>query len=331
MGKLAIADCYPLLDDGTRSETPDLLYADYNIASCVSQDCVEQEMEPLFRRYAETDVQNRLESSGSQSCDVTRVRVTQQHDNIFVRDNEDSSSIAGVDQTCQDDTLALLEEASLSSDLENLNLLASNVPLNDRCYKDPEMGSSTRLCELDYQNLNEGNANDAVQQSCEALGGSSVYVSFLVHCHLLGDSQTEDPVLIYNDINIGACISPTCTEAETATFYEYLMNEEVDAKLEGGGSQSCTLETMSVEKSHRSNVFASRQRIPESSENGDENGSDSFATMPTPAPYDIAERKPENGESDSELFNSSARCNQTLSVMALIALGSVWCFLSLLL
>jgi hypothetical protein len=302
-------------------------------------------MELLFRKYVEMDVQSQLESSGSQDCDVTFVRVTK-HENIFVHEREETS-ISNVGQTCQDRTLELLEEETLSANLEILNILASDVPLNVRCYSDPEMGVNTRLCELDYQELKEGAANAAVQQSCQELGGSSIYVSFLVYCHLLleDESQTDDPVLIYNDINVAACISPMCTEEESRAFYSYLLNEQVDVKLEGGGSQRCALETIQVEKSHSDNIFASRQRIPLPVDNGNNNegvqyGTDSFAIMPTSPPRDIDQRFSSRSpgisasvdNSVAEVMNSNASCNKMFHQgLGLILMGSLWCTLLLLL
>lgn len=320
------ADCYHRFHNGTVSSTPILLYADYNVGSCVASSCDENTLASLFNKQVEKDVSARLQSSGAQSCQVIRVRVTK-HKNIFSRE-EDNSRIANVGEMCLGRTLELLEDHELASNLQNLNALASSFPLTDRCFADLEKGGGIRRCELDYEELDGGDANLAVHQSCKFLEGEPIFVSFSVVCLPLLDNGLRGsiPVLFYIDTNVAACVSPSCSEGETVNFYTYLVQDEVAKKLEAGGSQECDLSTILIENSNDDTIVDPGGDDVETSKSNTEGmvkyGTDSFTMMPVSSPTDIDEKEPaESSNNDSSEIETK--------VLLIVSAGSQSLLLSL--
>lgn len=286
------ADCFEILEDGSVSETPILLYADYNVGSCVASICKDSDIDSQLYKQVEESVRSRLEDGNNQVCQGVEVGVNLHHDNIFSRE-EDNSRIADVGDVCQDRTIEILEDEKLSPKLEHLNDVASNVPLVDRCFSDPDSKGVARRCELDYSQLEGGDANMAIHQSCESLEGVPVFLSFSVVClPVLEDgSRGSVPSLFHVDSNVAACIAPICSKDDALSFYKILVEDQIGKKLEAGGSQECNLGSIFVkEPDEDDNIFVRVDEVERSNTGTEGNiiyGTDSFTMMPLPPPGDV--------------------------------------------
>lgn len=321
------ADCFQRLGDEAISDIPILVYADYNVGSCVSPICDDSEILPIFEKQLQNRLRDQLEISGSQVCEIVEVQVATAG-NIFKREAE-NTRISNVADVCQDRTMSMLEDVTLASKLEELNFFASTVPLTERCFREPKSGISRR-CELDYESLEGGDANQAVHQACEAVQGKSISLSFSVVClPLLEDGNRGSiPALFYIDTNLAACVAPICTEEDTTFFYRSLVKEHIAKKLEAGGSQVCDLGSMAVlGPSQDDNIFV-RQEDAETAESDEEetvsHGTDSFTMMPIPPPREI-DMKNANIEDETKadvlLQGSAGQSLRMVSFAAIVVAG----------
>lgn len=320
------ADCFQRLGDEAISDIPILVYADYNVGSCISPICDDSEILPIFEKQLQNSVRGQLESSGSQVCEIVEVQVATAG-NIFNREAE-NTRISNVPDVCQDRTMSMLEDVTLASKLEELNNFASTVPLTERCFRDPT-SSISRRCELDYESLEGGDANQAVHQACEAVQGKSISLSFSVVClPLLDGSRGSIPVLFYIDTNLAACIAPICTEEDTTNFYRSLVKEQIAKKLETGGTQVCDLGSMAVlEPTQDDNIFVRQEDVETAESNEEEtasHGTDSFTMMPIPPRRDIDMKNAnlvDETKADVLLQNSASQSLRMVSFTATVVSG----------
>jgi hypothetical protein len=136
---------------------------------------------------------------------------------------DDTTLFVDVREECIDGTRAALDSPRLALEIENMhNSAFSNLV----CIPDSNNGG--RRCTIDYDTL-PGNPNGKVEQECLRVG-DFIQVSYGAEC-TTANAMTGR----YFATNIGACVSRLCSEEERVPLYKYVLSQELNDRVDGGG------------------------------------------------------------------------------------------------